>query len=115
MLKPQLKWIVTANFTADGAPAYVTAGGGWSGRIADAVVFEQKDDAEAQRKQALRAEAQVTDPYLMEASDAGPKLDVLTARERIRAEGPSVPYGREVQPVNPLNNGFAAAHKPSTV
>jgi hypothetical protein len=117
MPKPQLKWIVTANFTADGAVAYLVPGGGWSGRISDVVVFESKDDAEAARKPALKAEATVSDPYLMEASDAGAALDVLTTRERIRALGPSVPYGRnvhEAQPVNPLNKVYPA-HKPATV
>lgn len=108
MPKPQLKWIVTANFTAEGSPAYLKAGGGWSSRLSEAGLFAQKDDAELARKQALGAEALVSDPYLMEASDAGPSLDVLTARERIRSQGPTVPYGRQGCHVQP-------AHKPFTV
>ncbi|MEY4578770.1 MAG: hypothetical protein RL701_3473 [Pseudomonadota bacterium] len=97
MPKQQLKWIVTANFTADGAVAYLKADRSFSGNLSEAEVFPGKDEAEAARQVSLRAEAIVTDPYLTEVADTGATLDVLTARERIRSQGPTVPYGRLIQ------------------
>lgn len=94
MPKPQLKWIVTANFTADGAVAYFKADQTFSRSLADAVVFATKDEAEAARQLALSAEAIVADPYLTEVADGSQgALDVLSARERIRSQGPTVRYG----------------------
>jgi len=94
MSKQQLKWIVTGNFTADGAVAYLQAENRFSRQLVDALVFENKEDAEAARKAAAGREALVTDPYVTEVADADKQLDVLTARERIRSQGPSTPYGR---------------------
>ena len=98
MPKPPLQWIVTANFTADGSVAYLAADQRFSRNVADVVVFATKDEAEAARKDVLGREAIVSDPYLTEVSDAnadsGEALDVLSTRERIRAKGPTVPYGR---------------------
>jgi len=93
MPKPPLKWIVTANFTVDGAVGYFTAARSFSRQVADAIVFASKEEAEAARLEAVRAEAVVTDPYLMEVVESDGKLDLLSARERIRSLGPTVPYG----------------------
>jgi hypothetical protein len=98
MPKQQLKWIVSAAFTADGSVAYLTADGSFSPKVVEAQVYAQKQDAEAARKQAAQQEAVVTDPYVMQVADdlagGAPAIDVLTARERIRSQGPTVPYGR---------------------
>jgi hypothetical protein len=94
MPKPPLKWIVTANYTVDGAVGYFTAARAFSRQVSDAVVFETKDEAEEARKEAARAEAVVSDPYVMEVVVSDGKLDLLSARERIRSLGPTVPYGR---------------------
>jgi hypothetical protein len=98
MPKQQFKWVITASFTADGTVAYLKADGSFSPRLADASVYEHKEDAEAARKQAAQAESIVTDPYLLQVADtsADPAqpCDALTARERIRSQGPTVPYGR---------------------
>ena len=45
---------------------------------------------EAMRKLALKVERIVSDPYLMEVTPTPQGLDVLSARERIRATGPTV-------------------------
>jgi hypothetical protein len=94
MPKPQLQWIVTANFTADGAVAYLCADQAFGRTLAEALVFETKEEAEAARQIALGAEQVVSDPYLTEVA-RGPQggLDVLTTRERIRSQGPTVTYG----------------------
>lgn len=94
MPKPPLKWVVTANFTVDGAVGYFTAARTFSRQVSDAVVFATKDDAEAARLEALRAEAVVADPYLVEVTESDGKLDLMSARERIRSLGPTVRYGR---------------------
>jgi hypothetical protein len=96
MPKPPLKWIVTANYTADGAVGYFTAKGAFSRQVADAALYATKEEADAACKEAGKAEAVVADPYVMEVVETdGGKLDLLSARERIRSLGPTVPYGRQ--------------------
>jgi hypothetical protein len=90
MGKLPLKWIVTGNFTADGAVAYLRADGGFARQVGEAKIFETKDDAEAARLDVLKAERIVSDPYLTEVGIAQQGLDTLSARERIREKGPSV-------------------------
>lgn len=94
MPKPPLKWILTANFTVDGAVGYFTAARSFSRQVSDVIVFATKEEAEAARQEALRAEAVVSDPYITEVVDTDGKLDLLSARERIRSLGPTVAYGR---------------------
>lgn len=94
MPKVPLKWIVTANYTVDGAVGYFTAARGFSRQVSDAVIFATKDEAEVARQEALKAEAVVADPYLMEVVETEGKLDLMSARERIRSLGPTVRYGR---------------------
>jgi hypothetical protein len=99
MSKPKLQWIVTANFTSDGAVAYLGSDQSFGRVVTDALVFETKEEAEAARQIALGAEQVVSDPYLTEVA-RGPQggLDVLTARERIRSQGPTVTYGLATGP-----------------
>ena len=96
MPKTPLKWIVTGNLTANGAVAYLGTDGSWSRKLEQVQVFADKDQAETARKQALRQEALVSDPYITEVAETAGKLDVLSARERIRSQGPSVAYGHAV-------------------
>jgi hypothetical protein len=94
MPKPPLKWILTANYTVDGAVVYFTAARAFSRQLSDALIFATKEEAEAARQEALQAEAVVSDPYLMEVVVGDGKLDLLSVRERIRSLGPTVAYGR---------------------
>jgi len=94
MPKAPPRWIVSANFTTDGSVAYVSATRSFSRQLSDAVVFGTKDEAETALAEAQRAEAVVCDPYLVEVAESGTGLDVLSARERIRSQGPTVAYGR---------------------
>lgn len=94
MPKPPRTWIVTGNFTSEGAVAYLQSDQTFTRNIADVQVFERKEDAEAARALVSKSEALVTDAYVLDVDGSGPELDVLTARERIRAHGPTVPYGR---------------------
>jgi hypothetical protein len=90
MRKAELKWIVTANYTSDGAVAYFRADQSFGRKLDEAAVFDTKDAAEAARQIALGAERLVSDPYLTEVAPAPQGLDALTARERIRSQGPTV-------------------------
>jgi len=90
MPKPPPQWIVTANFTADGAVAYFRADQSFSTLLSEAAVFVTKDAAEAAVQIALANEHLVADPYLTEVAVAPQGLDALTARERIRSQGPTV-------------------------
>lgn len=93
MPKAPLKWILTANFTRDGAVGYYTADQTFSRQVIDVKVFPTKEEAEEALKNAKAREAEVADPYITEVSEGPNGLDLLTARERIRSLGPTVPYG----------------------
>jgi hypothetical protein len=101
MPKPDLKWIVTANFTADGSVAYFKPDQSFGSRIEEAAVFDSKDAAEAARVIAADAERLVADPYLTEVVPGSQGLDALTARERIRSLGPTVRVRRPDPIVSP--------------
>lgn len=89
MAKPQ-PVVITASRTDDGAPVYRAADGAWSLAIADARVFAGKAEAEDELAVAQAEERQVCDPYHMKVAPAdGPPVPV-SARERIRATGPTV-------------------------
>jgi hypothetical protein len=96
MPKAPLKWIVTGNLTADGAVAYLKSDQSFSRKVEDAQVFPSKEEAEAARLLTTKQEALVSDPYITEVAETAGKVDVLSARERIRSQGPSVPYGHAV-------------------
>ena len=100
MPKPELKWIVTANFTADGAVAYFKADQTFGHQLEQAAVFETKEAAEAACQIAAGAERIVSDPYLTEVAPGSQGLDALSARERIRSQGPTVRVRRPDPMVN---------------
>ena len=93
MPKPPLKWILTANFTRDGAVGYYTADRTFSRQVIDVVVFPTKEEAEDALNTAKGREAEVADPYIREATDGPNGLDLMSARERIRSLGPTIRYG----------------------
>jgi len=82
-------FVVTASFTDDGAPAYLTADGGWSRALQDA----QPMHADAQERQVAERSAHdqraVCDPYAFKVEVTAGVIDPLTAREHIRAKGPT--------------------------
>ena len=93
MPKPPLKWILTANFTRDGAVGYLSADRTFSRQVIDVVVFPTKEAAEEALIGAKAREAEVADPYISEVTDGPNGLDLLSARERIRSLGPTIRYG----------------------
>lgn len=86
---------VTANLTESGSPVYLTPTNSWSPRLADAWCVESEAEAEARAVSAAEREQRlVADPYAIPVARSGETLDPITAREGIRAFGPSVPLRR---------------------
>ena len=87
-------WIVTGNFTEDGAVAWRRADGTWSRRIADSGLVDEPM-AKAQSTHASATEQrEICDPYGIEVHVSGDTIDPLTARQRIRANGPTIQLRR---------------------
>ena len=90
-------WIVTGNFTEDGSVAWRRADGTWSRRIADAGLVDEPT-AKAQSATAGATEQrEICDPYGIEVDASGDTIDPLTARQRIRANGPTIQLRRPGQ------------------
>jgi len=87
-------FVITANILGSGAPAYRRQDGSWSTNLQDA--HPAADEAERDRMLADAAseEADIADPYAFPVRLDGPTIDPLSAREEIRAKGPTVPYRR---------------------
>ncbi|MDB4955693.1 MAG: nitrite reductase [Myxococcales bacterium] len=94
-MPPANHWIVTGNFTADGAVAWRRADGTWSRQIADAGLLADEATAKQLAAAASAAEQrEISDPYGIEVYADGKTIDPLTARQRIRANGPTTPIRR---------------------
>ena len=88
-------YVVTGGSTDDGAVAYLRSDGGWTGQLRDAATWPTEADAEAQRALAKKQERRVCDPYVFGVRlDAGGAIDPMSARETIRAKGPTTPIRR---------------------
>lgn len=92
--------IVTANRLRDGAVVYLSQDGEWTKRIDGAAVAEAEADAAALLAAAEGAVAaqQVVGPYLIAVRRVEGHIEPARYRERLRAEGPSVPVGRAASP-----------------
>lgn len=81
---------MTGNFTADGAVAWRRADGSWSRQLADAGLVDEPT-AKAQAAAAIANEQrEICDPYGVEVRVDGATIDPMTARQRIRANGPTI-------------------------
>ncbi len=83
--------MVTANRLGDGLVVYLDMDGGWSERIADGRVASDDAAAAALMTVAEAAACQVVAPYLIDVVDADGSVRPASFRERIRAQGPTVP------------------------
>jgi hypothetical protein len=84
-------WIVTGQFTEDGSVAWHRADGTWSRAIAEAGLFEDEASAKQVATTAIATSQRlVSDPYPIEVHASGGTIDPLTARQRIRANGPTI-------------------------
>ena len=89
MSAPSSAYVVTAVFTDDGAPAYLTADGSWSRRLAEAGPVDDEGQKQIVAERAQRDQRAVCDPYAFPVQVKDGAIDPLTTRERIRAEGPT--------------------------
>ena len=82
-------FVISGNFLKSGAPAYRRSDGAWTGRLqeARAASATERDDMLAE---AVREEDVVADAYAFAVRLEGSAIDPLTARESIRANGPTV-------------------------
>lgn len=95
MSQTGIQWIVTANFTADGAVAYRREDGSWSGQLAESALFADEDATKPAVTHAAQKEQRlVSDPYPIDVRVGENGIEALTARERIRAYGPTTPLRR---------------------
>jgi hypothetical protein len=85
-------WVVTGKFTDDAANVWRREDGTWSRSLAEAGLYTDEAAAKAQVVSTVAKEQrEITDPYVIEVhAAANGTIDPLTARERIRATGPTI-------------------------
>jgi len=84
-------WVVTGKFTDDASNTYRRTDGTWTNNLQDAGLLGDEASAKAFVAAVIANEQrQISDPYVIEVFAANGTIDPLTARERIRASGPTV-------------------------
>jgi hypothetical protein len=82
---------VTGKLTDDASNVWRRADGSWTSKLQEAGIVADEPTAKAQAASAVANEQrQITDPYVIEVHASDGTIDPLTARERIRATGPTV-------------------------
>ena len=86
--------MVTANRLADGTVVFLAADGSWVERLGSGQFVPEGEAAAALLKRAEAAQrTEVVAPYLIDVGcGTDGRIVALRYRERIRAEGPSVPW-----------------------
>ncbi|MCF3638687.1 DUF2849 domain-containing protein [Rhizobium sp. TRM95111] len=86
--------VLTANRLSDGISVWLDASGAWSESLQDAFVARHKEAVEALEATGRQAYAdnKVVDVNVIDVEEVEGVLRPLRMRERIRAEGPSIPY-----------------------
>ena len=94
--------VVTGNLTSDGSVVYLDANRAWVPTLSQARAFDEKDSAEAELSSVAAQESIITDPYIFPAVHSGNGVEPASAREILRAKGPSTrirrPDGDEQSP-----------------
>ncbi len=88
------KLIVTAQRLSDGRVVYLRQDRSWTQRDAEAWVSEDAGVIDALVEWAKTQTEVVVDPYRIEVQVVGGAIRHLSARERIRAEGPAAVLAR---------------------
>jgi len=83
-------FVISAQFTDSGGPAYLTVAGGWSRDLQQAALLATEAERDESLARALEQERLVCDPYFFDVRLEGSTVDPISTRERIRAEGPTV-------------------------
>jgi hypothetical protein len=89
-------FLITGNFTETGGPAYRGPDATWTTNARAAALFATEDDAKAVVESARKTEQRVvSDPYVLKIELAeGGEFVFTSAREQIRAGGPTTPVRR---------------------
>jgi len=82
-------YVLSAQLLETGAPAYLTAAGVWSTNLQDAHTVLTDEERDLLLAQAEQQQRSVCDPYAFDVRVERGAIDPLSARERIRAAGPS--------------------------
>jgi len=87
--------MITANRLSDGAVVFLASGGRWVERFAEGRLANNEAEAAALQQIAEAAVtcAEIVAPYLIDVAEQDGRLQPSRYRERIRAEGPSIPAG----------------------
>ena len=84
-------FIVTGKFTVDGSNSWRRADGTWTRAIAEAELHPDEASAKVHVVRAVANEQrEISDPYVIPVFADGQTIDPLSARERIRASGPTI-------------------------
>src|SRR5688572_11626098 len=82
-------FVISANLTDSGAPVYLTRTGEWSQDLQQALTVESEAERDRLLERALGEERLVCDPYFFDVRVEPDGIDPLSAREKIRALGPT--------------------------
>ena len=82
-------YVISAQRLDSGAPAYLTASGAWSTQLRDALTVVTDEERDALLAQAEEQQGIVCDPYFFDVRVERSTIEPLSARERIRAFGPT--------------------------
>lgn len=82
-------FVITGSLTEEGSVAYLRADDTWATTLAEAHPFSSEADAEAKLSEVKKAESVITEPYVFEAQGDDGSIRPVSAREILRAEGPS--------------------------
>lgn len=84
-----MAWLITANRTVDGRVVYLRNDFAWTFEIREALWTTDEDERGDLLRWSRAREAEVCDPYTLRVSLTADGPAPTTARERIRAAGPS--------------------------
>ena len=82
-------FVITGSLTREGSVAYLADDGSWADALAGAALFAEKASAEARLAEVRKAESVVTEPYAFAARRTADGVEPTSAREQLRAVGPS--------------------------
>ena len=82
-------FVITGSLTLEGSVAYLDAEGAWANSLDQAVTFPDAEAAEQRLAEVRKAEAIITEPYVFPAAINDGQLTPLSAKEKLRADGPS--------------------------
>ncbi|MDG2303329.1 MAG: DUF2849 domain-containing protein [Candidatus Binatia bacterium] len=90
-------YVITGSLTDEGSVAYLRAGGTWATTLAEAHAFKSEQQAETKLAEVKVHESVITEPYIFAAERVGDAIKPVSAREILRAEGPSTRIRRPDQ------------------